>query len=142
MAKIENLDKLLEAADINSSIIDFDDFIGEVCGYGDNMDTLSEPQKLFYFNQILEREVNNGGFNQFFINSSGGHAHETVSSLKLVGAEKTASILQNAIEQFPNKIVPKYRDKRIEMVKQIKETASEVWEKKVQLSDLSSRPSF
>ncbi len=71
------------------------------------MDKLTEPQKLFYLNQNLEREVNNGGFHQYFINSSGDYSHETIQSLKSIGATTTALILQRATDQFPNKTVPK-----------------------------------
>ena len=63
MTKISNLDSLLSADDTNSSIIELDDFIGELCDFGDDYDKLTEPQKLFYLNQNLEREINNGGFN-------------------------------------------------------------------------------
>jgi len=128
MTHIDNLEELLNSDDTNSSIIDLDNFIGELCDYGDNMDVLSEPQKNFYLNQNLEREINNGGFNQYFINSSGDYAHETIQSLKLIGANHTADILQKAIDQFPDKKVPKDRDERIEIVEKIEETANEVWE--------------
>jgi len=128
MTRIENLDNLLSSEDVNGSIIDMDNFIGEVCSYGDEMENLTEQQKLFYLNQHLEREVNNGGFNQCFINSSGDYAHETILSLMAIGANKTASILQEAIDQFPNKKVPKDKDEREEIVEQIEGTANEVWE--------------
>lgn len=128
MTKISNLDSLLSADDTNSSIIELDDFIGELCDFGDDYDKLTEPQKLFYLNQNLEREINNGGFNQYFCNSSGDNAHETILSLKAIGADKTADILQKAIEQFPDKKVPKDRDERNEIVEQIEEVADEVWD--------------
>jgi hypothetical protein len=128
MTHIENLEGLLNSDDTNSSIIDLDNFIGELCDYGDNMDVLSEPQKNFYLNQNLEREINNGGFNQYFINPSGDYAHETIHSLKLIGANRTNEILEKAIDQFPDKIVPKDRDERVEIVEEIEETANEVWE--------------
>jgi hypothetical protein len=128
MTKIPNLDDLLIAEDVNHSIIELDDFIGELCEYGDDYSKLTEQQKLFYFNQNLEREINNGGFNQYFCNSSGDNAHETILSLKTIGADKTADILQKAIDQFPNKLVPKDRDERTEIVEQIEETANEVWD--------------
>jgi hypothetical protein len=89
---------------------------------------LTEPQKNFYFNQNLEREINNGGFNQFFYNSSGDFAHETLTSLRTIGANKTADILQQAIDQFPDSTVPKDRAKRQEILEQIENTADEVWE--------------
>lgn len=74
-----------------------------------------------------EREVNNGGFNQYFINSSGEFAHQTIQSLKRIGANTTADILQKAIDQFPDKKVPQDRDERNELVEQIEATANEVW---------------
>ncbi len=128
MTKISNLDTLLNSEDINGSIIELDDFIGELCEYGDDFSKLTDQQKLFYLNQNLEREINNGGFNQYFCNSSGDNAHETILSLKAIGADKTADILQKAIDQFPNKSVPKDRDERTEIVEQIEDTANEVWE--------------
>ncbi len=129
MTKIKNLEELLNSDDSTESIIELDNFIGELCNYGDDFSTLTSQQKLFYLNQNLEREINNGGFNQYFINSSGNNAHETVLSLKAIGADKTADILQKAIDQFPNKTVPKDRNERIETVVQIEEAADEVWDK-------------
>jgi Domain of unknown function (DUF4375) len=128
MTKISNLEDLLNSDDSNRSIIEFDNFIGELCDYGDDFSKLTEHQKLFYLTQNLEREINNGGFNQYFCNSSGDNAHETILSLKAIGADKTADILQKAIDQFPGKTVPKDRDERVEIVEQIEETDNEVWE--------------
>lgn len=48
-----------------------DDWLGEKCEYGEKIEKLSEAEKVFYLNQILEREVNNGGLSQFFYNASG-----------------------------------------------------------------------
>jgi hypothetical protein len=76
----------------------------------------------------LEREINNGGFNQYFFNSSGDFAHKTVQSLQTIGANKTADILQKAIDQFPNSNVPEDRTERQEILEQIQETADVVWE--------------
>ncbi len=123
-----DLEKLLSSDDINGSIIELDNFIGELCSYGDDMDKLTEEQKLFYYNQCLEREINNGGFNQYFFNSSGDFAHLTVQSLLTIGANKTADILQNAINQFPDKTAPQDRTERQNILEQIEETADPIWE--------------
>jgi hypothetical protein len=123
-----DLEKLLSSVDINGSIIELDNYIGDFCSYGDEMDKLTEQQKQFYYNQCLEREINNGGFNQYFLNSSGDFAHKTVQSLQTIGANKTAVILQKAIDQFPNSNVPEERTKRQEILEQIQETADVVWE--------------
>jgi hypothetical protein len=128
MTKIKNLDELLDSNDTNNSVIELDNFIAELCAYGDEMEKLTEPQKLFYYNQNLEREINNGGFNQYFFNSSGDFAHETIKSLRTIEANRTADILQQAIDQFPDKKVPKDRSERIELLNKIEENANEVWE--------------
>jgi hypothetical protein len=123
-----DLEKLLSTDDINGSIIELDNYIGDLCLYGDKMEKLTEEQKQFYYNQCLEREVNNGGFNQYFFNSSGDFSHRTILSLQTIGANKTADILQKAIDQFPNGNVPIDRTERQEIVAQIQETANPIWE--------------
>ncbi len=123
-----NLEKLLSSDDMNGSIIELDNYIGEFCSYGDEMEKLTEQQKQFYYNQCLEREVNNGGFNQYFYNSSGNFAHLTVLSLRIINANTTADILQKAINQFPNKEVPRNRTERQVILEQIEEVADPIWE--------------
>jgi len=123
-----DIEKLLVSEDLNDSIIELDNFLGELCSYGDDIDKLTEQQKNFYFNQNLEREINNGGFNQFFFNSSGDFAHETVNSLTVVGANKTAEILKQAISQFPDHKVPSDRNDRQEILNQIEDAANDIWE--------------
>jgi len=123
-----DIDKLLSASNVNSSIIELDNYIGELCNYGSDIDKLTEQQKNFYLNQNLEREVNNGGFNQYFGNSSGNYAHETIKSLLLIGASKTADILQTAINQFPANTVPSDREERQNILKSIEDIANQVWD--------------
>lgn len=125
---IPDIDTLLSSPDTNNAIIEIDNYVSKLCSYGDTLSSLTEPQKNFYLNQNLEREINNGGFNQFFYNSSGDFAHDTIISLKTIGAKKTADILQRAIDQFPNSTVPKDRGKRQEVLEQIEDAANEVWE--------------
>jgi len=122
-----NIDFLITAFDINNSIIELDNYIGELCSWGDALGKLTEPQKHFYFNQNLEREVNNGGFSQFFFNSSGNFTHETVVSLNAIGANKTAKILQEAIDQFPLSKVPIDQEERRELLEKIESEADPIW---------------
>ncbi len=122
---IENPDA---SDNLNTRIIELDNYISELCNWGDNIEKLTERQKNFYFNQNLEREINNGGFHQYFFNSSGDFAHETILSLKNITADKTADLLQKAINEFPNKTVPKDRDKRQEIMEKIEEKVTSVWE--------------
>ena len=123
-----DLDSLLSSTDTNSSVIEFDNYICKLCSWGDNLERLTQPQKNFFFNQNLEREINNGGFNQYFYNSSGDYAQETLTSLQAIGANKTADILRQAIDQFPSSTVPKDRQERQNLLEQIEANANEVWE--------------
>ena len=49
-------------------------------------------------------EVNNGGFSQYFFNSSGNFGNEIVASFEKIGAIKTAEICKKAISIFPNDV--------------------------------------
>src|SRR5215467_15056942 len=48
--------------------------------------------------EALEREVNNGGFRQFFENSSQEYAPMIVQALERIGCARTAAITQEAID--------------------------------------------
>jgi hypothetical protein len=53
----------------------------------------------------LDMEVNNGGFNQYFFNSSGQHCFETLRELKRLGKTIKAELLEKAIEFInPNRL--------------------------------------
>ncbi len=61
--------------------------------------------KNFYLVHTLMGEVNNGGFLQFFVNSSGFFAEETVEALDLIGANYTKLLLEQALQ-----IIEKYTE--------------------------------
>jgi hypothetical protein len=49
----------------------------------------------------LEREVNNGGYGQFFSNSSNEYAYTIVAALQRIGCTQTAVITEQAIAALP-----------------------------------------
>jgi Domain of unknown function (DUF4375) len=59
---------------------------------------LSPPERVFLLIWELESEVNNGGFQQYFHNSSGAHAPEVAAALNTIGAPATAHIAQRALD--------------------------------------------
>jgi hypothetical protein len=61
----------------------------------------------------LDREVENGGFHQFFNNSPGDKTAETIAALEEIGATKTADILRRAAAMFPAGAPPQDRDERL-----------------------------
>ena len=58
---------------------------------------LNKEERIVLAVQALDREVNNGGYDQFFRNSSKTFAPEVVRSLKRIGCRRTAKITQRAI---------------------------------------------
>lgn len=64
----------------------------------DGMQSLSEEERVVLAVEALEREVNNGGYDQFFVNSSREFVPTVVSALQRIGCKKTASITQKAIK--------------------------------------------
>jgi hypothetical protein len=126
---MKDLEKLLQAEDSNDSIIEIFDYIVHLLSEDDCVEKLTEPQRNFYFNQCWEIEVNNGGISQYFFNPSGRYAHQTVDSLKQIGANNSARILQKAIDKFPGKTVPQDDEKRAEILEQMEERNDELWDK-------------
>ena len=62
-------------------------------------DQLTYPERVFGLIWELESEVNNGGFEQYFSNSTGSLAPDIVNALKEVGANQMAAITQAAIDE-------------------------------------------
>ncbi|MDR6845620.1 DUF4375 domain-containing protein [Flavobacterium granuli] len=67
----------------------------------------------------LDMEVNNGGFNQYFINS-GQNCYETLKALKKNGKVETAKLLESAINLInpnhisENDLIEKLRKREVE----------------------------
>ncbi|WP_298507122.1 DMP19 family protein [uncultured Maribacter sp.] len=61
-----------------------------------NIQCLSIGQQAFWSTWIIEGEVNNGGFNQFYFNSSGQYSKMAEVGFKTIGAEKYADLTVRA----------------------------------------------
>ena len=62
--------------------------------------SLDKREKVFFAIWTLEAEVNNGGFDQFYFNSSGDVALEVPGALRAIGANHTAEIVDKANALF------------------------------------------
>ena len=113
-----NIDHIWSLTDTNDFVIAMVTHLDNKTNYGDNMSVLSEAERIFYVTQSLEMEVNNGGFSQFFFNSSGNFANELVSAFTAIGAIETATICQKAISAF-GRDIPVDRDEREEMLEEL-----------------------
>ena len=88
---------------------------------------LSEIEKTFICIWSLEGEVNNGGFDQWFFNSSGDWAFDTPPSLLRIGAEATAGIVEKAISYFPDGNPSKNMIKRRKQMKKVTDIIETKW---------------
>jgi hypothetical protein len=70
---------------------------GEAVGF----DSLTPAEQVAYCVDALDREVNTGGFAQYFASAAGDQAREAVEALRWIGAERTASLLERAMAVFP-----------------------------------------
>ena len=63
-------------------------------------ESLTPPQRLCYVVNEVNLEVKNGGFAQYFFNSSGDHARDALAALHAMEATREAAILQRAMDLF------------------------------------------
>lgn len=95
-----SMQEIWEIEDQQEFISQLSMYIGKKCDYGSNLDALSHEEKVFYITQILEMEVNNGGFWQFLYNVESDVYSNAVSAFFEIGAEKTAEVCQSAFSAF------------------------------------------
>ncbi len=61
-------------------------------------DKLTDEERIILAIEALEREVNNGGYGQFFVNSSREYAPIIVEALRRIGCPKAGEITQKALK--------------------------------------------
>ena len=61
---------------------------------------LSRSEQVFQCVWGLEGEVNNGGFDQYYFNSAGDCALDTVAALEVIGAKHTANLVRQTNAVF------------------------------------------
>jgi len=67
---------------------------------GDNFDRLTATEQVLVTIWGLEADVNNGGFDQYYFNSSGDQAFFAPEALRLIGAHRMADIVSRANAVF------------------------------------------
>lgn len=76
-------------------------------------DNLTHSEKVFASIQMLINEVNNGGFDQYFFNSSGDYVAQALDGLKEIGARDTELMLTKAMKLFGSNGPSCDREKRV-----------------------------
>jgi hypothetical protein len=74
----------------------------------------NKSRQAIYMIWALEAEVNNGGYNQFYSNSSGQFYKHLPEALRRVGANKFADLTEKANNTFEKEKITKHQDGTIE----------------------------
>lgn len=81
----------------DSLVLAFEQAIGQKAAR-EGTQSLSGEERIVLAVEALEREVNNGGYDQFFVNSSREYTPIIVGALQRIGCNKTAKLTRKAIE--------------------------------------------
>jgi len=92
---VDELIQLQSTHRIDSIILAFESALNS---RKDSGERLSDTELTILAVEALEREVNNGGFSQFFYNSSVEYAPIIVNSLKKINCHEIANLAQNALD--------------------------------------------
>lgn len=112
------MEHIWRLTDANDFVVALVEHLDKKTQYGEDMSVLSAEERIFYITQTLEMEVNNGGFAQFFYNSSGNFSNEVVNAFHAIGANTTATICKKALSAFGFEI-PVDRDEREKMLDEL-----------------------
>jgi len=90
--------------------------------------SLADSEKALLCVYMLNGEVNNGGFDQFYFNSSGDIAWDTPRALEAMGAMKTANLARQANAMFGDEGPSADRAKRWKQMDALPEAAKKRWD--------------
>jgi len=91
----------------NPFFVLYSSLIGRVCHSPGGFDALSDDEKLYYALTLFQNEVNNGGFQQVFFNSSGSYYDLIENGLVRFNEPRTLELLHQAKHiVFPEIAVP------------------------------------
>lgn len=112
------MEELWKIENSNDFLIELISLLGEKCAWGENMQALTLPERTVYITLTTESEIMNGGFDQFFNNSTGNFSCEIVEAFTRIGAVQTAAICQKALAVFGLEL-PSDWTKRQELLEEI-----------------------
>lgn len=90
-------------------------------------EALTPAEQTFITIWSLEADVNNGGFDQYYFNSSGDHARFAPAALRAIGAREAAAIVEEANAIFGPDGPPRDRDQRQDALEALGEDRSSIF---------------
>lgn len=95
------------SANRNPFFVLYSSLIARVCNSPEGFRSLSEAEQLYYALTLFQNEINNGGFHQFFFNSSGSYYEVIEGGLVTFDEPKMLELLHRAKQSlFPEIAVP------------------------------------
>jgi hypothetical protein len=95
------------SANRNPYFMLYSSLIDRVCHSAGGFQELSDAEKLYYAMTLFQNEINNGGFHQFFFNSSGSYYELIENGLVTFDEPQTLGLLHQAKRiVFPEIAVP------------------------------------
>ncbi|GAA3979837.1 DMP19 family protein [Allohahella marinimesophila] len=96
------------------------ELVDKVYNQRGGFEALSATEKLYYSVNVLSGEVYNGGFDQYFTNTSAEHYRDAEHGLVQLGATNSIKLLRQAKEQlFGSNQVPKSQTERWELIRKL-----------------------
>lgn len=95
---------------------------------GDNFESLAERDQILVTIWGLEADVNNGGFDQYYFNSSGDQAWFAPTALRRIGATRMASIVERANAKFGKAGPPTDSNERQSALFEITDSDEDTWD--------------
>ena len=117
-----NVDKILAIEDKGDAALALFDILPETVEEGNDF------QKNVLLALTLDGEVRNGGFSQYFFNSSGAYVSEALVALEKINATNTLQLLKQAIQHFPKSPIPKDTGDRRDLMDELPEEIYEEWD--------------
>jgi len=119
----------LDASELSWLVIekiwDWMDFYGEYEPFRLQMSELTPGQRAVYSTQWLSSEVSNGGFHQFFFNSTGMLGPEAVDGFRLLGLPELAARVLDAFRFAGLEPYVRAREERCELLPDYDDRSSE-----------------
>ncbi|HNQ74889.1 MAG TPA: DUF4375 domain-containing protein [Verrucomicrobiota bacterium] len=103
----------------------------------------SPSERMIFAFTWLAREVQNGGFHQFFVNSAGDFWKDVSSGLVAVGDENGSALFRQVLSIFPDSSPSEDRDARLNQLDELEEQDEDrVWDHFKSVTDHYFRTPF
>lgn len=89
---------------------------------------LTQPQRHYSAVRVLDAEVRNGGFSQYFFNSSGDEWKSALSGLEAMGSRDRLALLQKALAKFDKSSPSEFRNQRMQQLAKIEDGKDSVFD--------------